>query len=161
MAKKATKKPAPRKAAASVPTRKPAARKAAAPAMAKRRGDFGAPVTAYFNGLEPQQKAIALAAHRLLLRHAPRLTHSVKWGIAQYLFPGGAMSDAEGFAIYATSKGVNLAIGRGGELARKHPLLEGTGKSMRHVKLKTVAEAKSQAVEAIVKDAVRLPRHSA
>ncbi|MDP1661308.1 MAG: DUF1801 domain-containing protein [Phycisphaerales bacterium] len=71
------------------------------------------------------------------------------------------MSDAEGFAIYATSKGVNLAFGHGGELAKKHPLLEGTGKSMRHVKLKSVADAKSAAVEAIVKDAVMLPRHSA
>lgn len=138
--------------------KKKASKKKAAAKPAAQRRDFGAPVTVYFNSLEPGQKAIALAAHRLLLRHAPSLTHTVKWGIAQYTFPGGSMRDAEGFAIYATSKSVNLAFGRGGELAKKHPLLEGTGKSMRHVKLKTIAEAKSPAVEAIVKDAVMRPR---
>lgn len=150
MAKKTTKK-AKKKAV----KKKPAA-KAAAMRVMERRADFGKPVSAYFDTLDGVQKSIAQAAHRLLLKHAPTLTHEVKWGIAQYLYPGGRMMDAEGFAIYATSKSVNLAIGRGGDLAKQHPLLEGTGKSMRHVKLRTLADAKSPAVEAVVKAAVGL-----
>ncbi|MFT3684705.1 MAG: DUF1801 domain-containing protein [Phycisphaerales bacterium] len=137
------------------------ATKKAAPArnangMVKRRDDFGKPVASYFASLPPEQRKIAEAAHAMLLNAAPDLRHEVKWGIAQYLFPGGAMMDADGFAIYATSKSINLAVGKGGDLAKKHPLLEGTGKSMRHVKLRSLADAQSPQVAAIVKDAVAL-----
>jgi hypothetical protein len=149
MAKKTTKK------AAKKVTKKGAAKRNAS-GMVERRADFGQPVTAYFASLAPDQRKIAEAAHAVLLKHAPGLKHEVKWGIAQYLFPGGAMMDAEGFAIYATSKSVNLAVGKGGDLAKKHPLLEGTGKSMRHVKLRSVTDATSGEVASILKDAVSM-----
>jgi hypothetical protein len=151
MAKKTAKKKTVKRPAA----KKKAAKKASAP-VAARRSDFGAPVTTYFESLSPAQRDIARAAHRQLMNAAPTLESAVKWGIAQYTFPGMSMKDAEGFAIYATSKSVNLAIGRGGELSKAHPLLEGTGKSMRHVKLTSVEQANSPAVAAIVKDAVAL-----
>lgn len=157
MAKKAVKKTA--KKAAKKPA-KPAKRPSKAPASGKgtpeRRADFGAAVTTYFKSLPAAQQPIALAAHKALLKAAPTIEHSVKWGLAQYLFPGSKMKDAEGFAIYASTKCVHLAIGRGAELAKKHPLLEGTGKSMRHVKLYSAADAKSPAVAAILAEAVGL-----
>ena len=161
MAKKTVKKSA-KKPAAKPPKTTTRARISKAPASGKgtpeRRADFGAEVTTYFKSLPAAQQPIALAVHKALLSAAPSLEHTVKWGIAQYLFPGSRMKDAEGFAIYATSKSVNLAVGRGGELAKKHPQLEGTGKSMRHVKLRSVADATSVAVAAIIKDAVAMTR---
>lgn len=152
MARKTAKKSTSRKSPAKRPSKAPASGKG----TPQRRADFGVPVTTYFKSLPAAQQPIALAAHKALLKAAPTLEHTVKWGIAQYLFPGGSMKDAEGFAIYATGKSVNLAIGRGGELASRHPLLEGTGKSMRHVKLYSVREATSRAVKSIINDAVRL-----
>ncbi|MBY0307835.1 MAG: DUF1801 domain-containing protein [Phycisphaerales bacterium] len=145
-----------KKAGRQTATKKAPRRPAAKPATPARRADFGKPVTAYFASLPAAQRKIAEAAHRVLLRAAPMLQHEVKWGIAQYLFPGGSMMDADGFALYATKRSVNLAVGKGGELAKKHSLLEGTGKSMRHVKLRSVAEATSPAVAAVIADAVAL-----
>ena len=124
--------------------------------MYQRRSDLGKPVTVFFDSLEPEHRETALAAHKLLLKHAPDLQHAVKWGMAHYLFPGGSMKDEEGFAIYAAGKSVNLAVGRGAELAKNHPLLQGTGKSMRHVKLFSANDAASAGVDAIVRGAVAL-----
>jgi len=131
-------------------------KKGGAEKMYERRSDLGKPVTVFFDSLEPEHKKTALAAHKLLLKHAPDLQHAVKWGMAHYLFPGGSMKDEEGFAIYGAGKSVNLAIGRGAELAKKHPLLQGTGKSMRHVKLFSAKDAASAEVDAIVREAVGL-----
>lgn len=156
MAKKTAKKAAKKATKKKLVKKKAAQRTAQARQPLERRSDFGAPVSVFFDKLPAWQRETALTVHKLLLEHAPDLEHRVKWGLAHYLFPGGKMKDAEGFAIYASDKSVNLAVGRGGELAKKHPLLEGTGKSMRHVKLRSVADAKSAAVAAIVKDAVEL-----
>lgn len=154
-AKKSSKKPAAKPSKAKKPVRA-----SKAPASSKgpivRRADLGAPVTTFFNKLPAEQKAIAEAAHEALLKAAPMLEHCVKWGLANYTFPGSSMKDADGFAIYASSKSVNLAVGRGGELAKRHPLLEGTGKSMRHIKLYTLAEANSGSVALLLADAVKL-----
>lgn len=150
--KKATKKPA-NKAKKPARASRPAA---SGSGPVARRDDFGAPVSAFFDKLPAEQQSIAHAAHKVLLKAAPTLEHSVKWGLANYMYPGAKMKDGDGFAIYASAKSVNLAVGRGGEIAKKHPLLEGTGKSMRHVKLYSVADANSPAVAAILTDAVKL-----
>ncbi len=63
-------------------------------------------------------------------------------------------------AIYAFQRHVGVEFWRGSTLAPDHPLLEGTGKNLRHVKLRSVAEANSRAFGALVRAAVRLDSRS-
>jgi len=53
---------------------------------------------------------------------------------------------------------VNLGLWRGAELAARFPEIEGTGKSLRHVKVPTPAVARAPALAAIVRAAVALDR---
>lgn len=49
---------------------------------------------------------------------------------------------------------VNLGFYHGASLADSEELLEGTGKELRHVKLRDVASAKSDAVTALLREAI-------
>jgi hypothetical protein len=51
---------------------------------------------------------------------------------------------------------VNLAFSRGTDLADPQGLLEGTGKRIRHVKVRAGPDARTAAVRAIVRQAARL-----
>jgi hypothetical protein len=55
---------------------------------------------------------------------------------------------------------VGVEFWRGATLAPHHALLEGTGKNLRHVKLRSVREAGSPAFLRLVQDAVRLDAES-
>ena len=50
---------------------------------------------------------------------------------------------------------VGVEFWRGTELSDPHHLLEGTGKDLRHVKLRTVRDATSPAMVALLREAVR------
>jgi hypothetical protein len=50
---------------------------------------------------------------------------------------------------------VNLAFLRGAELTEARELLEGTGKGMRHIKVRSPKDIRKQAFAALVKEAAR------
>ena len=58
------------------------------------------------------------------------------------------------------SSHVGVEFWRGSSLAPDHPMLEGTGKNLRHVKLRTVAEARSAEFASLVRAAVELDGRS-
>lgn len=63
--------------------------------------------------------------------------------------------------IMPASKHVNLGFYYGAELDDPEGLLEGTGKNLRHVKVRSIAEAKSTALEHLVRLAsAHLPRRT-
>jgi hypothetical protein len=51
---------------------------------------------------------------------------------------------------------VGVEFWRGASLRDPHHLLEGTGKNLRHVKVRTAEEARAPALAALVRQAVRL-----
>ncbi len=56
---------------------------------------------------------------------------------------------------------VNLGFYHGASLADPEGLLEGTGKELRHVKLRDVAAARSGAVTALLREAIHERKHAA
>jgi hypothetical protein len=58
----------------------------------------------------------------------------------------------------AFSQHVGVEFWRGSSLPDPTKLLEGTGKNLRHVKVRTSAEARSPAFRRLIRDAVRLDR---
>lgn len=62
--------------------------------------------------------------------------------------------------VGAFARHAGVEFWRGSSLADPHGLLEGTGKNLRHVKLRSVGEARAPAFAFLVREAVRLDARS-
>jgi hypothetical protein len=93
---------------------------------------------------------VADAVKEVVRAVAPELRVVKKWG--QPWFTGNDLVVLVG----AFSHHVGVEFWRGTTVRDPSHLLTGTGKNMRHVKLRTTAQATSPAFVALVKEAVRL-----
>jgi len=110
----------------------------------------GPTVDDYLRKLDPARRAIAVELRALILKAAPQIEEAIKWRQPWYSRRGLVCS------IYTAGDHLNLGFSRGVELDDPHGLLEGTGKGMRHVKLRNVADIKKQQFAKWIKGAVRL-----
>jgi hypothetical protein len=136
----ATKKPAAkRKIAAantSTGTKKPAAKKPA------RRADLGAPIDGFFAKQPPDLRTILETLRELVDVAAPDAEASIKWGVPFYTLGGVTMCALAGFKGH-----VNLILAGPPEIYPDPAgLLEGDGKTGRHLKLRTLDELPRDAV---------------
>jgi hypothetical protein len=104
---------------------------------------------------KPEAQALALDLRALIHRLVPKAEEKIYrgWGVADYGF--GAMG--RGFMSIGPQKGyVNLYFMNGAGLPDPDGLLEGTGKNMRHIKIRTPQELKNRSLHALVRRAARL-----
>ncbi len=97
---------------------------------------------------------IAETARRVVKKVAPQLRTELNWGL-----PWLVGTDLV-LVIGAFTQHVGVEFWRGSSLSDPHGLLEGTGKNLRHVKLRTLSEARAPAFETLVREAVRLDSRS-
>lgn len=91
-------------------------------------------VTNYINEATDEQKTIMLAVRKLLHECIPNLREEFKWSRPVF----GTNKD---FAYLKSSKNhVTLGFYNAEKLNDPNNLLEGTGKDMRHIKLKSKAD---------------------
>lgn len=100
--------------------------------------------------LSPGLRAIATRLRRAVRAAAPHLAERVKWGSPVWV----GHRDAICLMIY--SDHVNLGLFQGASLGRRFREIEGTGKSLRHVKVRTVAEAGRPILARMIRAASRL-----
>jgi hypothetical protein len=93
---------------------------------------------------------IASELRGVIRRVAPALLETMKWGNPCYV----GRENVCYLAAYAGR--VNLGFFRGAELAARPGLLEGTGKGLRHVKVRDAKRARDPSIRAIVREAVAL-----
>jgi hypothetical protein len=105
---------------------------------------------AVFAELPPEQRKIADALRKAIRAEGPGLAEDVKWNAPVW---GGRRLVV---CLMIFDSHLNLGFFRGAELAAKHPTVEGTGKSLRHIKIHGAADAKLPSVTAAVRDAIRL-----
>ena len=151
--KMATKKarPARRKTSAG-------ARKGAAPsAVAKKwgpRADLGAPIDGFFAKRPPEQRALLEALRAEVERAAPEAVGAIKWGMPFFTLGGEMMC-----ALAAHKAHVNLILaGPAGTFADPDGLLEGGGKTGKHLKLRSLAELPLPAVRGWLRAAAERAR---
>lgn len=94
--------------------------------------------------------ALARELRRSIWEAGPHLREEVKWGAPVWTGRGRVLA----FQVYDDH--LNLGLWRGAELAKAHPTIEGTGKSLRHVKVKDVRAARDPAVRAVIEAAILL-----
>lgn len=106
-------------------------------------------VDGFVRKTDPEWRPVVVALRNLILETAPRLEESIKHGMPQYGMPTTVVY------IMTANDHVNLGFYDGVDLRDPKGLLEGTGKRLRHVKVRSTREASTPALRALVREAVR------
>ncbi|HXA79030.1 MAG TPA: DUF1801 domain-containing protein [Candidatus Acidoferrales bacterium] len=110
-------------------------------------------VDAYVRAKNSKLQAVAKGLRALVKAAAPQLKEGVNpWGLPMF--------DSSGpFGYFMIGKShVTFGLYAGTSLDDPEQLLEGTGKSLRHVKLRSVEDLKRSGLRKLVKSAVRFNR---
>ena len=102
----------------------------------------------YFADQSPKNQAIIRALRRFVKRAAPELTESVKWGNGCWL--GGKSPVAY---VYSGRGYVQFGFFNGAALKDPKGLLQGSGKFVRHVKVRSPSEIDARAFAALLRQA--------
>ncbi|MCH8151873.1 MAG: DUF1801 domain-containing protein [Planctomycetes bacterium] len=109
-------------------------------------------VDTYVKKLPPDTRGVVEALRRLIVAVAPYAHEDLKWGQPWYAGNKGVCY------IAAFKDHVNLGFARGAELPDPAGRLEGTGKGMRHVKIRS-AKGIDAAVKDLAREAFKLDAH--
>ena len=129
-------------------TRKPAGQK---PTRAVSGKDAAKAIDAYVEQRNPALKDVASAVRRLVKKAVPAAAEGVNpWGVPVFELDGTLC-----FLMVGKSH-VTLGFARGTSLGDPAGLLEGTGKNIRHVKLKTTEQVASPHLRSLLLEAAVL-----
>jgi hypothetical protein len=99
----------------------------------------------------PEQQAIEHALRSTIRREFPGAVEQVDFGNKLIAFGRSMKMRGLLFALIAHKSWVNLQLADGAELPDPNGLIEGTGKRIRHIKIRSVADASSPAVVAAIR----------
>jgi hypothetical protein len=109
-------------------------------------------VDQYIIDLPENIQDIAVALREIILDSFPELIEEFKWSMPNYSY--------KGLVCYLqTSKNhVNLGFHKGNELLEKDPnqFLQGTGKTMRHIRITKIEDIQPEAYKSLIQEAVAL-----
>lgn len=103
----------------------------------------------WLEGVEPRLRPLAAELRRMFLEAEPDLQESIKWGNPCF--------EKKLRVFYIASQGdryVTLGLWQGALLPNPEGLIEGTGKRMRHVKIRSAEELGAPVVGRIIREAV-------
>lgn len=109
----------------------------------------------YVRSLKAPVAAIAGELRAMVRKTAPDLEEKIKYSFPHY--------DLGGTVVYimAASEHVDLGFYDGVDLKDPKKLLEGTGKRLRHVKIRTPGDVRNPALKALLKEAVKVRTQAA
>ena len=114
-----------------------------------RREDLGAPADAFFAQQPPERREHLEALRALVKKAAPGARESMKWGMPYYELKGGFC------ALYTSNTYAALNIMAPPEkFDDPEGKLEGTGKTMRHLKVRSAADLDEASILRWLKTAV-------
>ena len=106
---------------------------------------------AYYAALNGPMAEIAIALRARVKARAPHIDEALAWGRPCYT------GNERTFSIIANKAHVNLQLFNGNRLTHVSARVEGTGKQLRHVKLRTLDDL-DETVDAVIDAAVALDR---
>jgi hypothetical protein len=114
------------------------------------------------SGVEPDLAAIARRLRAMIRAVDAKTVETVRLGDNAATYGVGPKKMTDGYAYIMPMHGyVNLGFYQGALLADPDRLLEGTGKALRHVKIRSLADANRAAVRALVAAALARRRRGA
>jgi hypothetical protein len=120
-------------------------------AKKKTAKNFSPLVEDYIASLTGWQRDVARELRKLIKSTTSSLKEEVKWGWPCYTSGG---KNVCGFMHMRET--VNFVLYRGADLKDPDDLIEGTGRSMRHVKLRSLADLRKKAFQSFIKETIRL-----
>ncbi len=105
----------------------------------------------WLEGVETRLRPLARELRRMFLEAAPNLRESIKWG--------NPFFEKKVRIFYIASqadKYVTLGLCQGALLPNPDGLIEGTGKRMRHVKVRSLEDLEAAALGRIIRQAVEM-----
>jgi putative endonuclease len=111
--------------------------------LAHRFFDMDLKVQQYIEKQKSPQKEICLKLREIILRMFPDTKEEMKWGVPA--FSGGK------FYIGAMKNQVNLGFSINGLTEKQLANLEGSGKTMRHIKVRTLSDIDENKIVKLVK----------
>ena len=106
-------------------------------------------------------RPIAAALRKVILKVDPQACEVVRLGDRAATYGVGPRKMKDGYAyILPHTSWVNLGFYRGADLSDPDGLLEGAGAKMRHVKIRSLADAQRPAVRALIQSALAHRRAS-
>lgn len=112
-------------------------------------------------GVEPDLAAIARRLRTMIRGVDKNTVETVRLGDHAATYGVGPRKMTDGYAYIMPMRGyVNLGFYQGALLADPERLLEGTGKGLRHIKVRSLAEADRPPVRALVTAALARRRSS-
>lgn len=124
-----------------------------APASARREGVVRTrpgTVAEFLERLDPDTRPVVEALRRIIHDTVPDADVSIKWGQPTWKRRGLLCYIAPG------RDHVTLGFHRGARLDDRHGLLEGSGKSMRHIRVRSVVEIDGPAIRDLVRQAAAI-----
>ncbi len=111
---------------------------------------FSKDVDAVVAKLKPPQKEIAQRLRELVLDTDPELKEQFKWRNPTYTRKGNVC-----WIIFYKDH-TDFGFSKGTSLSDPHRVLEGTGKGLRHVKIRALGDIKSDVLRPMIREAIRL-----
>ncbi len=112
------------------------------PARAGKRKDLGAPVDSYFAQQPPEKRALLEKLRALVARGVPDAEATIKWGVPCYQKNGKSVCSLAAFKEHV---GINF-FASPEVLVDPGKKLEGGGKSMRMLKVRTATDIDSASI---------------
>ena len=100
-------------------------------------------VTDYINKQKSPQKEICLALRKILLKTLPKIKEEMRWGVLVY--------DGGRYYIGVVRYGVNLGFAIKGLSEEEIGQFEGSGETMRHLKIKTLKDINQKKLVELIK----------
>ena len=122
-------------------------------AAVRQQADMSSFVDEYVASLTGWKKDVAEELREVIRAASRELTEEVKWGWPCYTASG---KNVCGFMDMRET--VNFVLYLGAELADPGGLIKGTGKSMRHVKLRGPQDIRKSALTKFIKESLRLAK---
>lgn len=104
----------------------------------------------YEKELSPRERAVVRALRAFVKKHAPHLREEMKWGGVAFM--------GNWIVCYCHALGTHVDFGffKGVELKDPAKILEGEGKYLRHVKVRTPGDIREKELARLLKQAVAL-----
>ncbi|QUG42791.1 DUF1801 domain-containing protein [Psychrobacillus sp. INOP01] len=109
-------------------------------------------VDKFIQDLPDNIQSIAEALRKIILDASPALVEEYKWSMPNYSYKGLVCY------LQTAKKHVNLGFQKGNELVEKdiRNLLQGTGKTMRHIRITKIDDIQSEVFTSLIQAAMYL-----
>ncbi len=107
-------------------------------------------INEYLDKYNPEMGKIAMKLRSLILEMFPDMNEVIKWKNLVYENNGHVC------AILIHKAHINLEFMRGTEIKDPENLLEGTGKKMRHIKIKEESDIDSEYIKNLIEESIQL-----